>query len=156
MRIIERPGPAPFRIVVAVHRPRYRGRVCRAAALEGWKVDALLNRQDPLGFCSKGPRPPDILVLSEDFGRQRTMALFRAVQPLRKKGMLLIGLVDDCESAPEGFPESLPSRICDVCLTPPYLTQALRTELEAAYTRLRGIAPPPPLRSATTDAEEED
>ena len=95
----------PFRILIAVHRPRYRGRTERAAALIGWEITALLNKQDPVGLCAKPPRPPDVLILSGDFGRQKDLAIFRAVQRYRRQGMRLIGLVDDCHTAPEGFPE---------------------------------------------------
>src|SRR5690349_7604802 len=41
--------PAPFRILIAVHRPRFRGRAVRAAALVGWEVTTLLNKQDVVG-----------------------------------------------------------------------------------------------------------
>ena len=97
-----------FRVLIAVHRPRFRGRAERAANLEGWEVMALLNKQDPVGMAQKPPRPPDILMLSHDFGRQKDLAIFRAVQRFRAQGMKIVGLVDDCETAPEGFPDSVP------------------------------------------------
>lgn len=113
------PFTGPFRVLIAVHRPRFRGRSERAAALQGWQVTALLNKQDPVGQCAKAPRPPDLLVLSGDFGRQKDYAIFRAVQPYRAKGMKLIGLVEDCEAAPEGHPDSVPEKLCDICIPPP-------------------------------------
>ena len=58
----------PFRVLIAVHRPRYRGRAGRAAQITSWDVISLLNKQDPVGICSKAPSPPDILILSGDFG----------------------------------------------------------------------------------------
>lgn len=142
-----------FRVLIAVHRPRFRGRAERAAALEGWEVTALLNKQDPVGLVAKPPRPPDLLILSGDFGRQRDYAIFRAVQPWRERGMKLIGLVDDCETAPEGFPESVPERLCDVCLIPPYKTAALRAVFARLYEQIRGEPAPPPLKSTTADEE---
>jgi hypothetical protein len=161
LRIVERtlaeaPGVGPFRIVIAVHRPRFRGRAERAAALVGWEVTALLNKQDPVGLCAKAPRPPDLLVLSEDFGRQKDMAIFRAVQRYRSQGMRLIGMVEDCATAPDGFPDSVPHKICDVCIAPPYKTAELRALFARLYTELRGEPAPPPIShsAATEDAEE--
>ena len=147
--------PGPFRVLIAVHRPRYRGRCERAAALVGWEVTALLNKQDPVGLVAKPPRPPDLLILSGDFGRQRDLAIFRAVQPWRQKGMRLIGLVDDCQSAPEGYPDSVPEKLCDVCLEPPYTTAALRALFAGLYEALRGEPAPPP-RTAADHTEEDN
>jgi hypothetical protein len=159
LRIIERALPRPeedgaFRIVIAVHRPRFRGRAQRAAALEGWEVTVLLNKQDPIGICAKAPRPPDLLVLSEDFGRQKDMAIFRAVQRYRSQGMRLIGMVEDCETAPEGFPDTVPSQICDVCISPPYKTAELRALFSRLYTEMRGEPAPPPMSRAVEMEEE--
>ena len=136
------PEDLPFRIVIAIHRPRFRSRAERGAARVGWEVTALLNKQDPVGFCSKGNRPPEILVLSGDFGRQKDYAIFRAVQPSRAKGMLLVGLVEDCETAPEGFPSSAPKDLCDICLTPPIKSADFRDLFAKIYTDLRHEAPP--------------
>ncbi len=149
-------APAPFRIVIAVHRPRYRGRCERAAALTGWEVTSLLNRQDPVGLVQKKPGPPDLLILSGDFGRQKDYAIFRAVQSLREKGMRIVGLVEDCETAPEGFPESAPADVCDVCLVPPYTAAALRALFSQLYEEMRGKPAPPPLKAARPDEEENE
>ena len=160
--IIERVQPGTsantgvFRVLIAVHRPRFRGRSERAAALEGWEVTALLNKQDPVGICSKAPRPPDLLILSEDFGRQKDLAIFRAVQKYREQGLVIVGLVDDCETAPEGFPESVPTELCDVCLTPPYKTADIRALLEELYEELRGEPAPPPIAKGAIAAEEDE
>jgi hypothetical protein len=66
--------------------------------------------------------------------------------------MTLVGMVDDCEAAPEGHPDSAPSVLCDVCLTPPYKTAELREVLTQIYEKTQGRPAPPP-RSA---AEAED
>lgn len=134
----------PFRVLIAIHRPRYRGRAERAARLPGWEVVSLLNKQDPVGQVARPPHPPDLLVLSGDFGRQRSYAIFRAVQPWRERGMKLIGLVEDCTTAPEGHPDSVPEKLCDLCLTPPYVAAELRRHLLDFYVALRGEAPPLP------------
>ncbi len=149
-------GPVPFRIVIAVHRPRYRGRCERAVALEGWDVTSLLNRQDPVGLVTKKPGPPDLLILSGDFGRQKDYAIFRAVQAWREKGMRIVGLVDDCETAPEGFPDSAPTDLCDVCLPPPYTAAALRELFSQLYTEMRGKPAPPPVKASTALDEDEE
>ena len=148
----------PFRVLIAVHRPRYRGRAGRAAQITSWDVISLLNKQDPVGICSKAPSPPDILILSGDFGRQKNLAIFRAVQPFRAKGMILIGIVDDCSEAPEEFPESIPAQLCDICLSPPYRTMEIRKILTDLYTKKTGKAAPAPIHASNepTEAEEED
>jgi hypothetical protein len=140
-------------VLIAIHRPRFRGRTQRAAALQGWEVTALLNKQDPVGQVAKPPRPPDVLVLSGDFGRQKDLAIFRAVQPWRSKGMKLIGLVEDCDEAPAGRPDSVPNQLCDVCITPPIRTADVRRLLSELYEELRGEPAPPPV-SAASDEEE--
>lgn len=150
-------GPGAFRIVIAIHRPRYRGRAERAAALVGWEVTALLNKQDPVGLCAKAPRPPDLLVLSGDFGRQKDLAIFRAVQRYRDQGMRLIGLVDDCETPPEGFPDSVPIDLCDICIAPPYKTAELRALFTRLYIEMRGAPAPQPIaKAAPEDLDEEE
>jgi hypothetical protein len=165
MQIIERDAPkaapvpaapGPFRIVIAVHRPRYRGRCERAVALEGWNVTSLLNRQDPVGLVTKKPGPPDLLILSGDFGRQKDYAIFRAVQAYREQGMRIIGLVEDCETPPEGFPDSAPTDLCDVCLSPPYTAAALRDLFAQIYTEMRGKPAPPPIKASNAVEEDED
>jgi hypothetical protein len=118
-------------------------------------VTALLNKQDPVGQVQKPPRPPDILVLSSDFGRQKDMAIFRAVQRFREQGMTLVGLVEDCETAPEGFPDSVPTALCDVCLTPPLTASELRVLFSRLYEEKRGKPAPPP-RTSAPDSEFED
>ncbi len=144
-----------FRILIAVHRPRFRGRAERAAALVGWEVTSLLNKQDPVGLVAKPPRPPDLLVLSGDFGRQRDYAIFRAVQRWRAQGMKLIGMVDDCQTAPEGYPDSAPEALCDICLTPPYKTADLRALFIRLYEQMRGEPAPPPLHTPASTAHDE-
>lgn len=163
-RIIERASQeaakgkftGPFRVLIAVHRPRFRGRAERAAALVGWEVLSLLNKQDPVGQCQKAPRPPDLLILSGDFGRQKDYAIFRAVQRFREQGMKLVGMVEDCETAPEEFPDSVPSQLCDVCLVPPYKTADLRVLFSELYTQMRGKPAPPPITKAETEEDEEE
>jgi hypothetical protein len=146
-------SPGPFRVLIAVHRPRFRGRAERAAAFVGWEVTSLLNKQDPVGQAAKPPRPPDLLILSGDFGRQRDYAIFRAVQTWRKQGMRLIGMVEDCATAPEADPDSAPQMLCDVCIDPPYKTAELRALFARLYEEIRG-EPAPPLRSAIAADEE--
>ncbi len=144
----------PFRVLIAVHRPRYRGRAERACGLVGWEVTSLLNKQDVVGQVAKQPGPPDLVVVSGDFGRQRDYAIFRAVQPWRKQGMRLIGMVADCQSPPADYPDSAPEKLCDICLTPPYTTPDLRAHFCRLYEEMRG-APAPPAHSAS-NADRDD
>lgn len=143
----------PFRVLIAVHRPRYRGRAERAAALIGWEVTSLLNKQDPVGIAAKAPGPPDIMILSGDFGRQRSYAIFRAVQQWRKKGLHIIGMVEDCETAPEGFPDSAPAKLCDICISPPYKTIEIRELLTRLYEKIRRQPAPKPISASGMEEE---
>lgn len=158
-RVVEAPPPPPaelpFRVLIAIHRPRFRGRAERSVARVGWEITSLLNKQDPVGQCAKAPAPPDVLLLSGDFGRQRNYAIFRAVQKYREQGMKIVGLVDDCEEAPEGYPDSSPANLCDICITPPVKTTDLRELFADLFRAVKGEEPPP-LRTAHTEEEEEE
>ena len=127
----------------------------RASALTGWDVTALLNKQDVVGQVQKSQGPPDIVLLSGDFGRQKDYAIFRAIQPWREKGMRLVGMVEDCETAPEGFADSAPNRLCDLCISPPYTAAGIRAHLARIYEELRGEPAPPPKSSASVGEEED-
>ena len=146
---------APFRILIAVHRPRFRGRAVRASALVGWEITTLLNKQDVVGQVARLPGPPDLVLLSGDFGRQRDYAIFRAIQQWRAKGMQLIGMVEDCQTAPEGYPDSAPDKLCDVCISPPYTAAGLRSLFARLYEEKRGEPAPPPRNAAVVDEDDE-
>ncbi len=148
--------PRPFRVIVAVHRPRFRGRCQRAAALQGWEVTALLNKQDVVGAVARNSQPPDILILSGDFGRQKDYAIFRAIQSWRGEGMRVIGLVEDCDAAPEGYPDSAPSKLCDICITPPIRAAGVRALLAGVYEELRSAPAPPPLNAGPADDDTDE
>src|SRR5256885_941177 len=47
--VIRHPSGA-FRVLIAVHRPRYRVRAERAVTLPDWAICSLLNKQDPIGL----------------------------------------------------------------------------------------------------------
>ncbi len=151
----ESPAKNPFRVVIAVHRPRFRRRAERAVQFENWDVTILLNKDDAVGACQRGPRPPDILVISDDFGRQKTLAIFRAVQNLRRSGLKIVGLVEDCDRAPEDFPEAIPSLLCDVCLTEPFKTAGLQEVFVNLFEEIRGTAARQLLQSKSTSASAE-
>ena len=146
----------PFRVLIAVHRPRYRGRVERAAALVGWEVVSLLNKQDVVGQVAKSAGHPDLLILSGDFGRQKDYAIFRAVQAWRKKGMILIGMVEDCDTAPESHPDSAPNQLSDVCLKPPYKMAELRDLFTKHYEEIRRQPAPAPKSAVSIEEIDED
>ncbi len=145
----------PFRVVIAVHRPRFRRRAERAVQFENWEITVLLNKEDAVGACQRGPRPPDILVISHDFGRQKTLAIFRAVQNLRSSGLKIVGLVEDCNSGPDEFPEAVPARLCDVCLTEPIKTADLQAVFVNLFEQIRGTAARQLLQSKTGGRDSE-
>src|SRR5688572_10908585 len=67
-----------FRVLVAVHRPRYRARTERAMTGLGWVTRSLLNKEDPVGLVHQ--RRPNVLIISDDFGRQKDLGILRGVQ----------------------------------------------------------------------------
>jgi hypothetical protein len=140
----------PFRILIAVHRPRYRGRTERAAAVPGWEVVSLLNKQDPVGQVVKGGKPPDIVVLSSDFGRQKSFGIFKAIQRHRTSGMKIVGLSPDCEEDVTGI---RPADLCDICIPPPYKTIELRAHFCRLYEEIHG-EPAPNAPVAASDEED--
>jgi len=139
----------PFRMLIAIHRPRYRGRAERAAAIPGWNVVSLLNKQDAVGQVEKGNNPPDLVVISADFGRQKSFGIFRAIQSYRARGMKVIGLVESCEPDESG---NNPAELCDVCLPPPYKTADLHTLFRSLFAEIRGM-PAPVVDQISSDDE---
>src|SRR5579862_7137538 len=114
----EAAGPAPFRVLIAVHRPRYRSRSERAVALPDWEVRSLLNREDPIGLINQ--KPPNIFIVSGDFGRNKELGFLKAAQRYRGDKMKIVGLFeapDEAEAARD---------LCDAVLAPPWRTADLR------------------------------
>ena len=107
-----------FRVLIAVHRPRYRSRSERAAAVPGWNMRSLLNKEDPVGLINR--KPPQLLIVSDDFGRQKDLGIVRAVQKYRGRGMKIIGLFEDQEAAEAA------GELFDATLSPPWKAVDLR------------------------------
>lgn len=110
-----------FRVLIAVHRPRYRVRAERAAAIPGWHVRSLLNKEDPIGLINQNP--PNVLIVSDDFGRQKDMGIVKAVQRFRAGGLKIIGLFEKQEAAGSA------GELCDRSFCPPWKTGELRSHL---------------------------
>ena len=146
-RVVEKAEPlrapmrGPFRIVIAIHRPRYRGRMERAAQLPGWDVTSLLNKQDPVGLVESSAGPPNLVIMSDDFGRQKTFGIFKAIQKYRSQGLRIVGLADIWEAMEDG---SDPALLCDECHSPPYKTDDLRNTLRRIFAEIRGVPAPDP------------
>lgn len=122
--------------------------------MEGWEVTSLVTQQDPVGLCAKLPRPPDVLVLSYDFGhQQKRLGIFRAVQRFRSEGLQVVGLFESCEGPYEGDENPLPGSLCDICLSPPYLTEELRAILSSIYEKVRGEPAPQPEQKVVVEEE---
>ena len=142
------PPPSPekggFRVLVAVHRPRYRARTERAMRGFDWEVRSLLNKEDPVGMIQK--QPPNIFVISDDFGRQKDLGILRAVQRFRDSGMKIVGVFEDAESAAEN------GSLCEVAIAPPWNTALMRATLAGIYTEVAGGTPDP----ADNESEDDD
>lgn len=121
-----------FRVLIAVHRPRYRSRAERAVNAAGWEVRALLNREDPIGLLNQ--KHWHILILSDDFGRQKALALFHAAQRFRPKTRI-VGVFEDGESAVSGI------ELCDAQFSPPWKTIEMRESVTGICEEQTGARP---------------
>ena len=90
-------APDPFLVLIAVNRPRFRVRSERATNGDGWGVRSLLNREDPIGLLNQ--KQPDVLIISDDFGRNKTLGYVKASQKWRATGLYLILVTEDPEVA---------------------------------------------------------
>ncbi len=138
-----------------MHRPRYRGRTERACAIGGWQVTSLLNKQDVVGFVQKSEGPPDLVILSSDFGRQKSLGIFKAIQQMRPTGMKIVGLIVDEEglTTQDGIPAE---KLCDVSIAPPYKAADLRTVFCKLYEDIRGVPVAAEVIAEGIDQESED
>lgn len=125
--------PNRFRVLIAVNRPRYRSRAERAVDLPGWEMRSLLNKEDPIGLMSR--KPPHILILSADFGRNKTLGFLKASQRFRSEQMKLIGIFED-EEAAEGADE-----LCDATFCPPWKTAEMQAVAARLFEEIKGRAP---------------
>lgn len=103
--------------------------------MPGWEIVSLVNKQDAVGQVQKGDDPPDLVVLSSDFGRQKSFGIFRAIQSYRARGMKIVCLAETCEADEAGIQ---PLDLCDVCLPPPYTAADLRVLFCRLYEQIRG------------------
>jgi hypothetical protein len=132
-------------VLIAVHRPRYRSRAERAAALPDWEVRSLLNREDPIGLINR--KPPNIFIVSGDFGRNKELGFLKAAQRYRSPEMRIVGLFDDPEEAQKA------RELCDAVLAPPWRTADLRALAAQFYEAQRGL---PPVVTEDREGTEED
>lgn len=137
-----------FRVLIAVHRPRYRARAERAVDLPGWEMRSLLIKEDPIGLLNQ--KPPHLVIMSDTFGRSKSLAFLKAAQKYRSDKTRIIGLFEDEEVAEEG------AVLCDAALIPPWKTAELRTLAAQIYTAMRGASPEMPAVSANDESEDEE
>ena len=129
----EHPDAKRFRVLIAVHRPRFRSRAERAVDFPGWLVRALLNKEDPVGLINQ--LPPHILIISDDFGRQKDLGIFKAAQRFRASGMKIIGLFEEAEVAETARPD------CDFVLGMPWRTADVRALAAQIFEEIKGRPP---------------
>jgi hypothetical protein len=129
----ENPDIRRFRVLIAVHRPRFRSRAERAVDFPGWLIRCLLNREDPVGLINQ--RPPHILIISDDFGRQKDLGILKAVQRFRLAGMKIVGLFEDPEIAETAKPD------CDIALAMPWRTADVRAVAAQMFEEIKGRPP---------------
>jgi hypothetical protein len=123
---VTRKVPEPFRVLIAVHRPRYRSRSERAVNALGWEIRSLLNKEDPIGLINQ--KRPDILIISDDFGRNKSMGFLKAAQKWRPQGLKIIAVFEDAEEMKEA------AELYDAAFAPPWRTAEMR-EIVADYYR---------------------
>src|SRR5262249_257898 len=129
----EHPDAKRFKVLIAVHRPRFRARAERAVDFPGWLVRSLLNKEDPVGLINQ--LPPQILIISDDFGRQKDLGILRAVQRYRATGMRVIGLFEESETAETAKPD------CDYTLAMPWRTSDVRELAARIFEEIKGRLP---------------
>ena len=125
--------PEPFRVLIAVNRPRYRVRSERATNGDGWATLSLLNKQDPIGLINQ--KQPDVLIISDDFGRNKNLGFVKAAQKWRASGLKLILLTEDAAVAANS------TELWDSALVTPWKTIQLRALVAAVYLANRGSEP---------------
>lgn len=135
----------PFRVLLAVHRPRYRVRAERAIAFEGWAVRSLLNREDPIGLM--GQKCPDLFIVSVDLAKRKNTGYLRAAQRYRQEGMRVVGLFENGGEAREA------ADLCDAFLIPPWRTTDLQKIAASLHTAIRGE---PPMQCMTREDDEDE
>ena len=102
----------------------------RAVDLPGWLVRCLLNKEDPIGLMNQ--KPPHILILSEDFGRQKSLGLLHAAQKFRSETVRIVALFEDTDSLAAN------ATLCDAALAPPWRTAELRSLAAQQYAEITG------------------
>ena len=132
-----------FRVLIAVHRPRYRSRAERAVNLPGWEVRSLLNREDPIGILNQ--KPPHILILSADFGRNKTLGFMKAAQRYRSSQTKIIGVFEDDEGAKAA------AELCDAVFFPPWKSVEMRAKAAELFEQITGKAPVLPSSNASAE-----
>jgi hypothetical protein len=123
----------PFRVLIAVSRPRYRSRAERATLFDDWAVRVLTNKEDPIGLINQ--LVPDVYIVSDDFGRSKKMGMVTAAQRWRAQGLKVVVVFEDDEKMEEA------AELYDSAFAPPWKTAQLRDVLAAYYTDKRGEPP---------------
>ena len=129
----ENPDAKRFRVLIAVHRPRFRSRAERGVDFPGWLIRSLLNKEDPVGLINQ--LPPHILIISDDFGRQKDLGILKAVQRYREAGMRVVGLFEDPEIAETAKAE------CDFVMAMPWKTIDVHLLCARIFEDIKGRAP---------------
>jgi hypothetical protein len=129
----ENPDAKRFRVLIAVHRPRFRSRAERGVDFPGWLIRSLLNKEDPIGLINQ--LPPHILIISDDFGRQKNLGILKAVQRFREAGMKIVGVFEDPEIAETAKPD------CDFALAMPWRTSDVRAVAARMFEEIKGRPP---------------
>jgi hypothetical protein len=133
------PKVEPFRVLIAVSRPRYRSRSERATLFDDWAVRVLTNKEDPIGLINQ--LMPDVYVVSEDFGASKKMGMLTAAQRWRAQGLKVVAIFEDAVKMEEA------AELYDAALAPPWKTVQLREIVAGWFTEKRGVPPtggPPP------------
>lgn len=129
----DQPKIEPFRVLIAVSRPRYRVRAERATVFDDWAIRVLTNKEDPIGLINQ--LMPDVYIVSEDFGKSKKMGMLTAAQRWREKGLKVVALFEDEEKMEEA------AELYDAALSPPWKTIQLREIVARFFTDRRGSEP---------------
>ncbi len=129
----EKPKEDQFRVLLCIHRPKYRSRVERAVAAVDWNLRSLTIKEDPIGLINQ--KRPDIFIITIDSTKNKNVGFLKACQKWRSQGMRVICILES--EADNEVAEGL----CDSTLESPWKSVHVRDIVSDIYRKKRGKEP---------------
>ncbi len=129
----EKPQDNSFRVLLCIHRPKYRTRVERAVAAVDWNIRSLLIKEDPIGLINQ--KRPDIFIVSIDSSKNKNVGFLKACQKWRAQGMRVIGVLESDADI------EVIDGLCDNFVQTPWKSVDIRDIVSDIYRRKRSKEP---------------